>query len=152
MRNYKALCEVERAFRSMKSLDLRIRPIHHRLPDRVRAHLFLCMLAYYVEWHMREAWRELMFADEQIELKGSRDPVAPAQRSAAALQKVATHTLDDGRTPAHSFRTLLESLATIVRNTCRTRAAKPAAPTFQIDTAPNRLQRRAFELLQAIAV
>jgi hypothetical protein len=101
---------------------------------------------------MREAWRELMFADEQIELKASRDPVAPAQRSEAALQKVATHTLDDGRTPAHSFRTLLESLATIVRNTCRTRAAKPVAPTFQIDTAPNRAQQRAFELLQTIVV
>jgi hypothetical protein len=152
VRSYKALCEVERAFRSMKSIDLKIRPIHHRLSDRVRAHIFLCMLAYYVEWHMREAWRELMFADEQIELKASRDPVAPAQRSEAALQKVATHTLDDGCTPAHSFRTLLESLATIVRNTCRTRAAKPAAPTFQIDTAPNRTQQRAFELLQAIAV
>ena len=152
VRSYKALCEVERAFRSMKSIDLKIRPIHHWLPDRVRAHIFLCMLAYYVEWHMREAWRELMFADEELELKASRDPVAPAQRSEAALQKAATHTLDDGRTPAHSFRTLLESLATIVRNTCRTRATKPEAPTFQIDTAPNRTQQRAFELLRAIAV
>jgi transposase len=152
VRSYKALCEVERAFRSMKSIDLKIRPIHHRLAERVRAHIFLCMLAYYVEWHMREAWRELMFADEELELKASRDPVAPAERSEAALQKVATHTLDDGRTPAHSFRTLLESLATIVRNTCRTRAAKPEAPTFQIDTAPNRTQQRAFELLRAIAV
>ena len=152
VRSYKALCEVERAFRSMKSIDLKIRPIHHRLADRVRAHIFLCMLAYYVEWHMREAWRELMFADEELELKASRDPVAPAERSEAALQKVATHTLDDGRTPAHSFRTLLESLATIVRNTCRTRAPKPQAPTFQIDTAPNPTQQRAFELLRAIAV
>jgi transposase len=151
VRSYKALCEVERAFRSMKSIDLKIRPIHHRLADRVRAHIFLCMLAYYVEWHMREAWRELMFADEQLELKASRDPVAPAERSEAALQKVATHTLDDD-TPAHSFRTLLESLATIVRNTCRTCAAKPEAPTFLIDTAPNRTQQRAFELLRAIAV
>jgi hypothetical protein len=135
----------------MKSIDLKIRPIHHRLPDRVRAHIFLCMLAYYLEWHMREAWLELMFADDELELKASRDPVAPAQRSEVALQKVTTHTLDDG-TPAHSFRTLLESLATIVRNTCRTRAAKPEVPTFQIDTAPNRAQQRAIELLQAIAV
>ncbi|MGH8208645.1 MAG: IS1634 family transposase [Steroidobacteraceae bacterium] len=149
VRNYKALCEVERAFRSMKSMDLKIRPIHHRLEDRVRAHIFLCMLAYYVEWHMREAWRELMFADEQIDLKGSRDPVAPARRSEPALEKVATHTLENGK-PAHSFRTLLESLATIVRNACRTRAAKPEAPTFQIDTAANPAQQRAFELLQAI--
>lgn len=151
VRNYKALCEVERAFRSLKSIDLKIRPIHHRLEDRVRAHIFLCMLAYYVEWHMREAWRELMFADEQIELKASRDPVAPARRSAAALEKVAKRTLEDG-TPVHSFRTLLESLATIVRNACHTRAAKPDAPTFQIDTAPNPAQQRAFELLQRIAV
>jgi hypothetical protein len=152
VRNYKALCEVERAFRSLKTVDLKIRPIHHRLENRVRAHIFLCMLAYYVEWHMREAWRELMFADEELELKASRDPVAPAERSEAALEKVATHTLADGHTLAHSFRTLLESLATIARNTCRTRAAKPEAPTFQIDTAPNRTQQRAFELLQAIAV
>ncbi len=139
-------------FRFLKTVDLKIRPIHHRLENRVRAHILLCMLAYYVEWHMRQEWRELMFADEQIELKASRDPVAPAERSEAALQKVVTHTLDDDRTPAHSFRTLLESLATIVRNTCRTRGAKPEAPTFQIDTAPNQTQKRAFELLRAIAV
>jgi hypothetical protein len=150
VRNYKSLCEVERAFRSMKSIDLKIRPIHHRLEDRVRAHIFLCMLAYYVEWHMREAWRELTFADEQIELKASRDPVAPARRSEVALEKVAMRALKDG-TPAHSFRTLLESLATIVRNACRTRTRKAEAPTFQIDTAANPAQKRAFELLQAIA-
>ena len=69
MRSYKALAEVERAFRSMKTIDLHIRPIHHRLEERVRAHIFLCMLAYYVEWHMREAWRELMFADEDLRAK-----------------------------------------------------------------------------------
>jgi hypothetical protein len=78
VRSYKALAEVERAFRSMKTIDLHIRPIHHRLEERVRAHIFLCMLAYYVEWHMREAWRELMFADEDLERKKHRDPVAPA--------------------------------------------------------------------------
>jgi hypothetical protein len=86
VRSYKGLCEVERAFRSLKTVDLKIRPIHHRLEDRVRAHIFLCMLAYYVEWHMREAWRELLFADEDLEAKIDRDPVAPAQRSAQALE------------------------------------------------------------------
>lgn len=78
VRSYKALIGLERAFRTMKSVDLKIRPIHHLLEDRVRAHILLCMLAYYVEWHMREAWRELMFADEDQEAKASRDPVAPA--------------------------------------------------------------------------
>jgi transposase len=105
VRSYKALTQVERAFRSMKTIDLHIRPIHHWLETRVRAHIFLCMLAYYVEWHMREVWCELLFADEDLKRKTRRDPVAAAQRSAAALQKVATHTLEDG-SPAHSFRTL----------------------------------------------
>ena len=122
VRNYKALANVERAFRSLKTIDLKVRPIHHRTADRVRAHIFLCMLAYYVEWHMREAWRELMFADTDQQAKARRDPVAPAKRSAATLLKVASHTLEDG-TPAHSFATLLAELATIVRNTCRTARA-----------------------------
>lgn len=78
VRSYKGLCEVERAFRSLKTVDLKIRPIHHRLEDRVRAHIFLCMLAYYLEWHMRETWRELLFAHEDLEAKVDRDPVAPA--------------------------------------------------------------------------
>ena len=149
VRSYKALANVERAFRSLKTVDLKIRPIHHRLADRVRAHIFLCMLAYYVEWHMREAWRELMFADMDQAAKATRDPVAPAQRSQAALTKVARHTLDDG-TPAHSFATLLGELATIVRNTCRTPHAGPDAPTFNVVTTPNPKQARALELLQEI--
>jgi hypothetical protein len=151
VRHYKGLCEVERAFRSMKTVDLKIRPIHHRLPDRVRAHIFLCMLAYYVEWHMREAWRELLFADEEIKLKATRDPVAPAERSPAALNKVATHTLKNG-SPAHSFRTLLEELSTIVRNICRTQTKSSRSPTFQLLTTPSATQQRAFQLLQSIAV
>ena len=105
VRNYKSLANVERAFRSLKTIDLKVRPIHHRTADRVRAHIFLCMLAYYVEWHMREAWRELMFADTDQQAKATRDPVAPAKRSKAALAKAARHTLDDG-TPVHSFSTL----------------------------------------------
>ena len=151
VRNYKALANVERAFRSLKTVDLKVRPIHHRTADRVRAHIFLCLLAYYVEWHMREAWRELMFADPDQQAKATRNPVAPAKRSQAALDKVASHTLDDG-TPAHSFSTLLAELATIVRNTCRTRNAGADAPTFELLTTPNPKQQRAFELVQKIRV
>jgi transposase len=149
VRNYKSLANVERAFRSLKTIDLKVRPIHHRTADRVRAHIFLCMLAYYVEWHMREAWRELMFADTEQAAKATRDPVAPARRSKAALAKAARHTLDDG-TPVHSFSTLMAELATIVRNTCRTPNAGPDAPTFEVLTTPNAKQQRALELLQQI--
>jgi hypothetical protein len=149
VRNYKSLAEVERAFRSMKTIDLKIRPIHHHLADRVRSHIFLCMLAYYVEWHMREAWRPLLFADEDQLAKTTRDPVAAAKRSAAAEAKAASHLLDDG-TPAHSFSTLQQELATIVRNTCRAPQAADGAPTFKITTTPNPKQRRALELLNAI--
>jgi transposase len=149
VRNYKALANVERAFRSLKTVDLKVRPIHHRTADRVRAHILLCMLAYYVEWHMREAWRELLFADTDSQAKATRDPVAPARRSKAALAKVARHTLDDG-TPAHSFASLLEELATIVRNTCRTPQAGPHTPTFEVLTTPNAKQQRAIELIRQI--
>jgi len=149
VRRYKSLAQVERAFRTLKGMDLKIRPIHHRLADRVRAHIFLCMLAYYVEWHMREAWRVMMFADEDQQAKQTRDPVAPARRSPAAARKAATHTVDDG-TPAHSFTTLLAELSTIVRNTCRTPSSDTA--TFQIVTTPNTTQKRAFDLLRQITV
>jgi len=149
VRNYKSLANVERAFRSLKTVDLKVRPIHHRTADRVRAHIFLCMLAYYIEWHMREAWRELMFADVDTQAKAVRDPVAPAKRSKAALAKVASHTLDDG-TPAHSFSTLMAELATIVRNTCRTPNAAPDTPTFEVITTPNAKQQRALNLIEHI--
>ena len=151
VRSYKALAEVERAFRAMKTIDLHIRPIHHRLEDRVRAHIFLCMLAYYVEWHMREAWRELMFADEDLERKKHRDPVAAAERSEAALEKAGTRKLKDG-SAVHSFRTLLEDLSTIVRNTCEARAGNKGGSTFQMTTLPNPAQQLALNLLQAIAM
>jgi hypothetical protein len=151
VRSYKALAQVERAFRSMKTVDLKVRPIHHRLEDRVRAHIFLCMLAYYIEWHLLEAWRPLLFADEDTTAKTRRDPVAPAKRSAAALAKVTTHTLADG-TAAHSFRTLLQELATLVRNTCRVPGSSDNAPTFTVVTTPNATQRRALELIEQITV
>jgi hypothetical protein len=151
VRSYKALAQVERAFRSLKSVDLKIRPIHHRLENRVRAHIFLCMLAYYVEWHMIEAWRPLLFADEDRAAKATRDPVAPAERSDAALEKVHTHLAADG-TPVHSLRTLIAELASLVRNTCRTPGATDQPQTFDILTTQTPLQRHAFDLLDQIAV
>jgi transposase len=149
VRNYKALANVERAFRSLKTVDLKVRPIHHRSADRVRAHILLCALAYYVEWHMREAWRELLFADPDQQAKTTRDPVAPAKRSQAALTKVASRRLDDG-TPVHSFASLLEELSTIVRNTCRAPNAGHDAPAFDVLTTPNTKQQRALELIRQI--
>ena len=149
VRNYKSLANVERAFRSLKTIDLKVRPIHHHLADRVRAHIFLCLLAHYVEWHLREAWRELMFADPDQQAKATRDPVAPAKRSKAALAKIASKHLDDG-TPAHSFCTLLAELGTIVRNTCRTPSTGPDAPTFNVLTTPNPKQTRILALVQTI--
>jgi hypothetical protein len=150
VRNYKALTTVERAFRSLKTVDLKVRPIHHRLEDRVRAHIFLCMLAYYVEWHLREVWRPITFADDDRAAHQTRDPVAPARRSGAARDKAATHCLQDG-TPAYCFHTLLHSLATIVRNTCCIPGDSSAA-SFDIVTTPDQLQRRAMQLIEAITV
>ena len=151
VRQYKSLAQVERAFRTLKSIDLRIRPIHHRLADRVRAHILLCVLAYYVEWHMREVWRELMFADDDQTAKTTRDPVAPAKRSATAKAKAQTGKLADG-TPAHSFSTLMAELSAIVRNTCRASLPGESASTFDVVTTANPKQQRALDLLQTITV
>ena len=150
--NYKRLAEVERAFRTLKGVDLHVRPIRHRLEERVKAHIFLSMLAYYVQWHLAEAWKPLLFADEAPTGKArERDPVAPARRSAAALAKTQTRRLADG-TPAFSFRGLLTHLATIVRNTMRPRDAKPGMGTFTLTTEANPKQRQALDLAAAIAV
>jgi len=149
VRTYKSLAQVERAFRSMKTMDLKVRPIHHHLEGRVRAHIFLCMLAYYVEWHMRQAWRELMFTDEDQKAKTTRDPVTPAKRSGKAMKKVQSHTLDDG-SQVHSFQTLMKELESIVRNTCRAPQGSEDAPTFQMTTIPSEKQRRALELIGEI--
>ena len=149
VRSYKLLSQVERAFRSFKTLDLKVRPINHHLEGRVRAHIFLCMLAYYVQWHMTEAWRPLLFGDEDQAAKARRDPVAPAQRSEAALKKAASKQLDDG-SPVHSFHTLLHSLTTIVRNTCRHVGAAPHEPTFDMVTPPSSKQQQAYDLLNSI--
>lgn len=149
VRSYKSLANVERAFRSIKSIDLKVRPIHHRTENRVRAHLFLCMLAYYVEWHMRQAWAELLFADTEQGLKESRDPVTPAKRSEVAMQKVASLKLDDG-SMAHSFATLMADLSTIVQNTCKAPGSEQEATTFEVTTNPTLKQQRAMELIKAI--
>jgi transposase len=151
VRSYKLLSNVEHAFRCLKSVDLMVRPIHHRLEDRVRAHIFLCMLAYYVQWSMTEAWRPLLFADEDQESKASRDPVAPAERSDAALRKVHTKQLDDNSV-VHSFRTLLDHLARIVSNTCRCPGSGAETPMFTKTTMPNAKQQKALSLLQNITV
>src|SRR5246500_521684 len=151
VRNYKSLSQVEQAFRSMKTVDLEVRPIYHRLADRVRAHLLLCMLAYYVKWHMMQAWRSLLFADEEQAAKAQRDPVAPARRSASALRKVSNRTLEDG-TCVHSFDSLLHHLSTIVRNACHHPGAAAHEATFTLDTAPDAKQRQALELLKSIAL
>jgi transposase len=114
VRSYKELAKVERAFRTMKSDDLEIRPIHHRLEDRVRAHVFLCMLAYYLEWHLRKAWAPLLFADENPQVP--EDPVTQATRSPQAVRKARSRKTQFGD-PAHSFRTLIDHLARQMRAT-----------------------------------
>jgi len=151
VRSYKLLSQVERAFRSFKTVDLMVRPIRHRLEDRVRAHIFLCMLAYYVQWHMLEAWRPLLYADEDQKAKNLRDPVAPAKRSASAMKKVKTKRLNDG-SRVYSFRGLLEHLGAIVRATCRCSAEEDTSPTFTIITRRNPKQQKAFDLLKTIRV
>ena len=150
--NYKRLAEVERAFRTLKGIDLQVRPIRHRLETRVRAHILLSMLAYYVQWHMIEAWAPLTFKDE-ADTDPSRlaDPVAPARRSQAALDKVHRRTLPDGR-PAMSFTRLLAYLATVVRNTVRPRSARPGEATFTLTTRPDPKQQQALDLIAAITV
>jgi hypothetical protein len=150
--NYKRLAEIERGFRTLKGIDLSVRPIRHRLDDRVRAHILLSMLAYYVQWHMIEAWAPLTFKDEaEAGAARERDPVAPATRSDAALAKVHTRRLADG-TPAMSFTCLLAHMATIVRNTMRSASARIGEATFTLTTRPNPKQQQALDLLATIAV
>ena len=146
VRRYKSLAQVERAFRSLKGMDLRIRPIHHRTEDHVRAHIFLCMLAYYLEWHMRQALAPLLFDDEELDRDRSRrDPVAPAEASASAKAKKTDRVTADGF-PVHSFNTLLRELATRCRNTCRIPSDKNGT-SFQQLTQATPLQARALQLL-----
>ena len=146
VKTYKSLSMVERAFRCLKTVDLHVRPIYHWLTERVRAHVFLCMLAYYVEWHMRARLAPMLYDDDDKEAaEALRDsPVAKAQRSPAALAKSATGRAADGA-PVHSFQTLLADLATLARNTVVT-AGAPDRP-FTILTRPTPIQQKAFDLL-----
>jgi hypothetical protein len=141
VRSYKQLAEVERAFRTLKSIELEIRPINHRHAQRVRAHVFLCMLAYYLEWHLRQAWAELTFEDEQP--PPASDPVAKAERSPEAKRKARQKTTATGE-PCHSFRTLLRELALIARTTNRISGTEATFPKI---AKANGVQRRALELI-----
>jgi len=147
VRTYKSLSLVERAFRCFKGMDLLVRPIRHRVDPRVRTHLFLCLLAYYVEWHMRHALQSLLYADEELDQdRWERDPVKPAEASASAQAKKKTHKTADGRT-AHSFATLLAHLATRSRSTHQI-VSDPTGSTFQQVTEPDALQAEALHLLK----
>jgi hypothetical protein len=141
---YKSLARVERDFRSIKSIDLDLRPIHHWTETRVRAHVFICMLASYLTWHLRQAWAPLTFTDENR--PEPADPVAPAQRSHAADHKAATKTTTEDL-PATSFTALLDHLATLTRN--HLRVAGHDQSSFDLLAIPTPTQRRAFELLGA---
>jgi Transposase DDE domain len=150
VRNYKRLAQVEQAFRCLKNLDLKIRPIFHRTEDHVRAHIFLCLLAYYVEWHLRKVWAPLLFEDEDLTHdRNHRDPVAQARPSASVKAKKATRkTADDS--PVHSFQTLLGHLAKRSRNTCRPKNETLHGATLQQVTEPTPLQAKALGLLKLL--
>jgi transposase len=151
VRTYKGLSEVERTFRCLKGTDLRVRPIFHRLEDSVRAHIFLCMLAYYVEWHLRNAWEPLLFHDEERRAnRARRDPVAPAEASESAEIKKAKRKTEDGL-PVQSFKTLLHALASRCKNHCRPQS-HPDEEAIDIVTQPTTLQARAYELIEAYPV
>jgi hypothetical protein len=146
VRSYKSLSLVERAFRCIKTVDLQIRPVYHWLADRVRAHVFLCMLAYYLEWHMRQRLAPMLYDDtdkDAAEAKRS-SVVAKAERSPAAVTKQTTGRTEDGL-PVHSFRTLLDDLATLTRNTLVT-AIAPEQP-FTLIARPTPIQQKARDLL-----
>src|SRR5947209_589575 len=141
VRSYKLLSGVERAFRTMKSVDLQVRPVYHRLADRVRAHIFLCLLAYYVRWHLERSWASLLYRDEQPPVL--EDPVAPAERSASAREKARSGHRADG-SPVYSFRGLLSELATLTKNTVRLPGSEV---TFDKLSLPTPIQAEALRLL-----
>jgi transposase len=143
VRSYKELSDVERAFRNLKTSHLEVRPIHHRLPERVEAHVFVCMLAYYVVWHMRRSLAPLLFQDDDPEGAAAkrRSVVAPAQRSSSAQKKARTRRTEDDF-PVHSLGTLLKDLETLTKNRMRFGRA-----TFDQMASPTPLQTRAFQLL-----
>jgi transposase len=147
VRSYKRLALVEQSFRCLKGIDLLVRPIHHRAADRVRAHILLCPLAYYVEWHLRQAWEPLLFEDEELVVdRKRRDPVAPARASESARLKKKMHTTPEGL-PVQSFRTLLAHLGTRCRNRCVVTGDPKQTPFFQV-TEADELQAEALRLIK----
>jgi hypothetical protein len=151
VRAYEGLAQVEQLFRSLKGLDILIRPIRHREERRVRAHIFLCLLAGYLEWHLRRAWAPLLFDDRTLEQeRKTRHPVAPAKPTPEAKRKKAQRRTNDGLA-LHSLETLIAELATRCRNTCRIKS-DPTAPAFPQLTEPTQTQRRAQELIHAFPV
>ena len=145
---YKDLSKVEQAFRCFKSVDLQVRPIYHWLNHRVRAHLFICMLAYYLQWHLRHRWAPLLFEEHDKAAAQSQRPsvVAPAQRSNKAQRKAQSKRTEEGYA-VHSFATLLDDLGTIVRNRIRPKDCRLAANEFTVQTNMTASQRHAFALL-----
>ena len=145
VRSYTSLPAVERAFRSFKTVDLKVRPVYHYLEDRVRAHVLVCMLAYYVEWHMQRRLAPLLFkdADPDAAQAARASLVQPAQISPEGRAKASTQRTAAGE-PVHSFRTLLADLATIVKNRIQPQGGGEA---FDMLTRPTELQRQALELL-----
>jgi len=149
VRSYKRLSQVEQAFRCLKGIDLLVRPIHHRLESRVRAHVLICIMSYYVEWHLRRAWRPLLFEDEALERdREVRDPVSAARPSASVRRKKTTHQTAAGL-PVHSFRTLLAHLGGRSRETCQVMSG-PDGTTFEQVTEADPVQKEAFRLLEAM--
>jgi transposase len=152
VRGYKSLAQVERAFRCLKAVGLLVRPIRHRSEERVPAHVFLCLLAYYVEWHLRQAWAPILFQDEELsEDHKRRDPILPAQVSLRAQQKKHTHHTQEGL-PVHSFSSLIAELATRARVTYTLRSEGSSGPTFQQVPPPTPAQAEAYRLLSLFPV
>ena len=146
VRGYKHLALVEQLFRTLTGMDIRVRPMRHRIAQRVRAHIFLCLLAYYVEWHMRRALAPLLLDDTELPAsRRTRDAVAPARPSSSAQKKKTTRLTPEGL-PIHRFNTLLAALGTRCQNRCRL-TTDPSVPPFYLLTEPTALQQRAFELL-----
>ena len=146
VRGYKQLADVEQAFRSLKSSELMIRPIHHRADNRVRAHIFLCMLAYYVQWHLKRVWASLLFIEEDLpKARQRRDPVKRAEPTSSAQKKKKELKTSNGE-PVHSFRTLLSELATYCRHECVV-GSEPSISRFQQVNEPTPLHAKAFELV-----
>ena len=149
VRSYEALARVEGAVQALKSVGVLVRSIRHHTETRVRAHVFLCMLTYYAQRYMKEALRPMLFADDDLDPKATRDPVAPARRSSSANKKAATKQLEDG-VPVESFRTLLHHMSTITRDTFVQQLPNGQANTFDLDTRPDTQHQKVYARIAEI--